>query len=145
MIWFLKPIAYFSPFLRSISGKKFYAISPLVGVLTVPRTIYKMVGENTEHREIVDSWQWITVISNTRVVLFHFQTFGCVEKSVEINLSSILLEANSSGKVYFTQSCISSGLASVSPLVGVLTVPRTIYKMVGENTNHRETRKNHEI
>jgi hypothetical protein len=25
-----------------------------------------------------------------------------------------------------------------SPLVGVLTVPRTIYQMVGDNTNQRE-------
>jgi hypothetical protein len=41
-----------------------------------------------------------------------------VEKSVEINLSSILPEDTSYGKVYFTRSCSSSGQASLNITVG---------------------------
>jgi len=46
---YLSVIGRFSPFLRSISGKKLR--SPLVGVLTVPSTIKSLVGDNTNHRE----------------------------------------------------------------------------------------------
>ena len=40
----------------ALSSGVFPARNPaLVGVLTVPRTIYQMVGGNTNRREIVDS------------------------------------------------------------------------------------------
>ena len=41
-----------------------------------------------------------------------------MEKSVEINLSSILPEDTSFGKVYFTRSCFSSGRASGNRTIG---------------------------
>jgi len=48
----------FSPFLRSISGKKSRSVSnfPVVGVLTVPSTIISLVGDNTDHRRIAGSY-----------------------------------------------------------------------------------------
>ena len=45
--------------------------SPLVGVVTVPRTIYQMVIDNTNRREIVDS-------RRLKVNYRHFEHVGSI-------------------------------------------------------------------